>query len=81
MDSIISKEKNKSIVISEVEKFRLAQSKLKSHLPEFGKDLYSFCKFIKEKYGVWINAHFSETGQIITGLDLEQVNRICSCQD
>jgi hypothetical protein len=68
-------------MLDEVEKFRLAQSKIKSHLPEFGNDLLSFCKKIKEEYGVWINASFSEDGRIVTGLNSEQVNRICSYQD
>ena len=47
-------------------------TQIRSCLPEFGNDLYSFCKHIKQKFGFWVNAFYSEDGSIKLSFQIEQ---------
>lgn len=46
---------------------------IRSHLPKFGNDIFSFQKFIKDKYGFWVNAYFDEQGLINTPVPFEGI--------
>lgn len=54
--------------------------KIRSFLPEFGNDLYGFCKFIKSKYGIWVNAYFKEDGTVKISFNLSEEVDIPACQ-
>jgi hypothetical protein len=44
---------------------------IRSHLPQFGDNLHAFQKFIKAKYGFWVNAYFAEDGRIYTCINVD----------